>query len=373
MSHPPPSTISQASLLDLKAITAEHADTFAKEGRAPVKGASRRRNGQLKAEAKDPFLRPSPGLIKRMALEARNDAKRRHFQDEGGPSEEQRRDILAAKAVKYEAMRRGDYSASTERELAESSIDVRSQVSEGDSCSSPNQFERKWQEEAASDHSSDEAEASDRDGRFAKRDGDDFDDLAKVEYVDEMGRTRMGTQREAKEAERAKGVVEPEKKQERADTAYAEVLQSTVIHGDQSFFPVYEPDPEAIKAKYLAAEEEARPHHYDSTKEVRTRGAGQYQFSLDEEKRAEQMAALGAQRAETERARGAASNRGGQSVAQEAKKRKLDERRALIQAKRAKLLGGEEEIARLKQEKNAAAADSFLKDIEEEFSKEDSR
>lgn len=37
--------------------------------------------------------------------------------------------------------------------------------------------------------------------------------------------------------------------------------------GDQNYFPVYEPDPEAIKKKYLEAEREARAHHYDSTKE----------------------------------------------------------------------------------------------------------
>jgi len=64
-------------------------------------------------------------LIKRLAAEARTDAKRRHFQDEGGPSEEQRREILRVKAEKYEAMRRGDYSALTDKELAESVIDVR--------------------------------------------------------------------------------------------------------------------------------------------------------------------------------------------------------------------------------------------------------
>jgi hypothetical protein len=40
-----------------------------------------------------------------------------------------------------------------------------------------------------------------------------------------------------------------------------------MIGGDQNFFPVYEPDPDALRAKYKAAEEEARLHHYDSTKE----------------------------------------------------------------------------------------------------------
>ena len=32
-------------------------------------------------------------------------------------------------------------------------------------------------------------------------------------------------------------------------------------------FPVYEPDADALRAKYLAAQEEARAHRYDSTKE----------------------------------------------------------------------------------------------------------
>lgn len=66
-----------------------------------------------------------------MAAEARNDAKRRHFQDEGGPSEEERREIMKAKARKYDAMRRGGHSALSEKELAESVIDVGQSVSCG--------------------------------------------------------------------------------------------------------------------------------------------------------------------------------------------------------------------------------------------------
>lgn len=73
---------------------------------------------------KDPFARPSPGLVKRLAAEARTDAKRRVFQDEGGPSEEQRREIMLAKAKKYEALRRGDLSGLTQKEIDESVIDV---------------------------------------------------------------------------------------------------------------------------------------------------------------------------------------------------------------------------------------------------------
>lgn len=74
---------------------------------------------------KDPFAKPSPGLVKRLAAEARTDAKRRVFQDEGGPSEEQRREIMLSKAKKYDAIRRGDLSGLSKKEIEESVIDVR--------------------------------------------------------------------------------------------------------------------------------------------------------------------------------------------------------------------------------------------------------
>ncbi|WWD20278.1 hypothetical protein CI109_104754 [Kwoniella shandongensis] len=351
-----PSNISQATLLELKAITAEHADRFAKEGRAPVKGKARHK--QLLEKSKDPFDRPSPGLIKRLAAEARNDAKRRHFENTDGPSEEQRRVILKAKARKYEQFKKGDYSGLTEKEIAEAVID----------------FDRKLEEEEYTDHSSDEDESAKpaRKRWSDDEDEDDDDDLEKVEYVDEMGRTRVGTRKEAKEAEALKANDAPLIPSGEGDSAYAEVLQSKVIHGDQNFFPVYEPDADAIKAKYRQAEEEARAHHYDASKEVRVKGAGQYQFSLDEEMRAEQMAALDVQRNETEKARAETAQRRGMSAAQEAKKRKMDERKAMIEAKRVKLLGGEKEVERLRAEKRAKEADDFLKGLESELDKDGS-
>ena len=56
------------------------------------------------------------------------------------------------------------------------------------------------------------------------QDHDDFDDLAKVDYVDELGRTRNGTRKEAKDAEvtRRKKVAKPE--QILAESSYAGVL-----------------------------------------------------------------------------------------------------------------------------------------------------
>lgn len=118
-----PGGVSQGSLLELKAITAEHADRLAKEGKSAVRGAPRKTQDKLKD--KNPFNRKSPGLLKRLAREVRNDAKKRHFVDDGiGPSDDQRRSILEAKARKYEAMSRGDFSGMSERELAEATIDV---------------------------------------------------------------------------------------------------------------------------------------------------------------------------------------------------------------------------------------------------------
>lgn len=77
------------------------------------------------SQSKDPFDKPSPGLVKRLAAEARNEGSRRVFQDEAGPSDEQRRIIMLAKAEKYAAMKRGDFSGLTARELEEGVLDVR--------------------------------------------------------------------------------------------------------------------------------------------------------------------------------------------------------------------------------------------------------
>ncbi|ALO69294.1 hypothetical protein CNG02930 [Cryptococcus deneoformans JEC21] len=342
------SNISRGALLDLKAITAEHVDRFAKEGRGPVKGLPRKQHIQ---KSRDPFNKPSPGLVKRLAAEARNDAKRRRFDDEGGPTEEERREILKAKAKKYEQIKKGDFSGLSQKEIEEAVID----------------FEKL---EEFSDHSSDEDESA-HPARLSWSDDEDEedDDLAQVEYVDELGRTRTGTRKEAKEAERIRGRNEPVEliPSGAENSAYAEVQQSKVIHGEQHVFPVYEPNPEVIKAKYRQAEEEARAHHYDSTKEVRVKGAGQYQFSLDEQRRAEQQAALKSQRHETELARAEADRRGGITAAQEARKRKLEQRKAMIEAKRIQLFGGEKEVQILKEERRAREADEFLNTLQKEW------
>lgn len=98
---------------------------------------------------------------------------------------------------------------------------------------------------------------------------------------------------------------------------------------------------------------------------VRTRGAGAYQFSLDEKQRAEQMASLKGQRVETEVAREAAAKRV-LTAAQEAKKRQVEERRALIEAKRRKVLG-KDKVDELRESRRQAETDKFLSELEKDW------
>jgi hypothetical protein len=132
----------------------------------------------------------------------------------------------------------------------------------------------------------------------------------------------------------------------------SQLTSSLLRHTDgaQSFFPVYEPTQEDLLAR-LQASSDPLATHYDSTREVRARGAGAYQFSLDEEERKAQMEALESERRETERRRKEEGVDGGGdngedndkekgkvlTKAEEGRKRKLDERRALIEAKRIKV------------------------------------
>jgi large subunit ribosomal protein L24e len=99
---------------------------------------------------------------------------------------------------------------------------------------------------------------------------------------------------------------------------------------------------------------------------VRTRGAGAYQFSLDDETRQKQMASLDAERLETEMARDRTAKRGTMSVAQEVKRRRLADRRAVIEAKREQLLGGKANLTRLRADKRTKDTDAFFAEIEED-------
>ena len=123
-------------------------------------------------------------------------------------------------------------------------------------------------------------------------------------------------------------------------------------------FPVYEPSAERV-AEIAAAHSEANNPlevHYDASREVRAKGAAFYQLSADEETRRRQMEELKSARQETEKTRqetGAVdvkageiegmqegASTGGKSRAAEKRKRELEERRRLVDAKRKKAKSG---------------------------------
>lgn len=110
---------------------------------------------------------------------------------------------------------------------------------------------------------------------------------------------------------------------------------SNVFYGDQTSFPVYEPDPAILaqRAATLAAAAAAPlVDHYSATGENRTRGAGFYAFSADEGERQREMEALAREREETERRRRERAEEGDR-VKRE-RERERDERKRRIEDKR---------------------------------------
>ncbi|KAL7425136.1 hypothetical protein Q5752_000824 [Cryptotrichosporon argae] len=302
---PPP--VSQSSIIQLNAVTAELETEIANDGaRHARRGTKQRRLDKHKT----PFDKQSPGLLNRLAAEARNDAKKRHFANDSDMSEQQRCEVLEAKARRYDALSRGDFSGMTEKDLAEATID----------------FERKADE--WSDYS------SDVDGSAAPALKAGEDDLDQVEYVDELGRTRVGTRKDARDAEREAGrdrrLRSPASNENAASSSYAQVRQSNVI--------------------------------------FRNRGAGAYQFSLDEDVRAQEQTALKETRLETEAARANADTLGA-SKARLSWKRKIDDRKALLERKRRSLLG-DQVVDTAKQRKQEKVADRFLQGLDDEFRRE---
>ena len=133
------------------------------------------------------------------------------------------------------------------------------------------------------------------------------------------------------------------------------VTDTILVFADNpvNFFPVYEPSAERVKAVQDELAEANNPlsSHYDASKEVRAKGAGFYQFSGDDETRKKQMEELKTVREETKKTRedlGAMDVRPGEvegmreesaqpaSRALEKRKREIEERRALLEAKRKK-------------------------------------
>jgi hypothetical protein len=158
--------------------------------------------------------------------------------------------------------------------------------------------------------------------------------------------------------------------------------------GDVNYYPVYEPSAERVAEIREAAKETDPTIHYDSTRDVRDKGAGFYRFSGDEEARRKQLEELKQARLETERARTEAvledssptpatdsptsipeSGVGVTGRGIEKRKREIEERRKALDAKRRKKVTNVAEDRDKRVPGSASnAADEFLASLEKELS-----
>jgi hypothetical protein len=215
------------------------------------------------------------------------------------------------KARLYAAMRRGDY------------------VPKENEPTPLVDFDRKWAESTAgndglSDHSS-------------SNDDDDDDEKDRiVEYEDEFGRLRQGTQAEVDRIKRRRhrGLLGAEEL-ERMSARPSE--PSKLIYGDaiqtMAFVPEDTDQMEALARKRDRSATPPEQKHYDADWEIRTKGTGFYKFSKDEEVRTKEMEALEEERKRTEderRQRDADKEKRRKEI--EARRRQMAERKAKKQA-----------------------------------------
>ncbi|EME41492.1 hypothetical protein DOTSEDRAFT_64796 [Dothistroma septosporum NZE10] len=220
---------------------------------------------------------------------------------------------MEAKARLYAAMKRGD----VQDEDGKYAVD----------------FDAKWAEARVEER---EEESDDDDLDSDDGAGDE------VEYLDEFGRTRKGTKLDATRAETSR------RRNEGAQDADAArpSAPSNVIYGDTIQHEAFNPNTQTWDAMSKLAKKRDKSltpppeEHFDSNKEIRTKGTGFFQFSGNAEERKRQMENLEQERAETEMRR---QERDG----------KINVRRAEIEKRR-------EEIRRKSAKRKA---DEFLKDL----------
>lgn len=215
---------------------------------------------------------------------------------------------MEEKARLYAAMKRGDIEDGDERYAVD--------------------FDAKWAEARA-------------EGKEDDSDDDDHEEKGaeEVEYIDEFGRTRKGTKLDAL---RAKQQME---RQTESIGARPNVPDN-IIYGDAIQHNAFDLDePRAAQMEELARKRDKSltpppEEHFDGNREIRTKGAGFYQFSGDSEERKQQMENLERDRAETERMR-------------KERDTKMADRKAQIEARRQQI-----------QQRNAKRkADEFLADL----------
>lgn len=210
---------------------------------------------------------------------------------------------MEEKARLYAAMKRGDVEDADERYTVD--------------------FDKKW-----ADRKGEDSEVSDEEDQQSDEEGNEI-----VDYVDELGRNRTGTRAEAAKAARL--IHREEERAKNSDRFTARPsAPSNVIYGDTIQHSAFDPDAPIAEQMAELAKKRDRSltppiEHFDSSKEVRTKGTGFFQFSGDAEERKRQMEGLEREREETEKVRKERLQR------VEERKRKVEERRKEVREKRA--------------------------------------
>jgi hypothetical protein len=237
---------------------------------------------------------------------------------------------MEAKARLYAAMKRGDFVAK-EGEMG-TLVD----------------FDRKWAEAHGDEERLQDGDSSSGDDHSTDDEKEDTrGEETIIEYEDEFGRLRRGILADKQRLERrlARGVAAAE---ELATMSVRPQAPEQVIIGDAVQTGAFQArDFDAMEALARKRDRSATPpemKHYEADKEVRTRGVAFYQFSKDEERRKEEMAALERERENTERVRQEKESK----VA--ARKKEIEERRKEMAERRAKKM-----------------ADSFLDGLGKDF------
>ncbi|KAF6832590.1 hypothetical protein CMUS01_06876 [Colletotrichum musicola] len=221
---------------------------------------------------------------------------------------------MEEKARLYTAMKRGDYVAK-DNEMAPL-ID----------------FDRKWAETEA-----DVGKEGHSDSSSCESNGEDVEnennrDTEEIEFEDEFGRLRRGTRadKERIERQRRRGLLGAEELERMSarPTAPARLLYGDAIQ-TMAFTP---DDPEKMAELARKRDRSATPpdlKHYDADSEIRTKGAGFYKFSKNEETRTKEFQSLEEERLRTEAAR----KERGESI--QTRRRDIEQRRKNIEARRA--------------------------------------
>ncbi|KAK6003592.1 hypothetical protein QM012_009363 [Aureobasidium pullulans] len=206
---------------------------------------------------------------------------------------------MEEKARLYAAMKRGDVGDDNDTHLVD--------------------FDRKWadqQDKQLSDQSS--------------SDEDSDSDKEMVEWEDEFGRTRTGTAAQRAREQRLAQLGSEAALRSRPD------MPTNLIVGDTVQAAAFNPDePIAQQMAELAAKRDRSltpppDTHFDSSKEIRQKGVGFMQFSLDDQERNRQFENLEMERAETERVRSEREKR------IKDRKDEIERRRNAIRQKRGK-------------------------------------